>query len=79
VKSEDKPLVVYHADCAGRQFERGPLGTPRSRRFGLCLAVMINRTRAARRHLARYYGVDGYPTFFVTADGAAAGAGGRMP
>ncbi len=70
VKSEDKPLVVYfYADWCGycRQFERELLGTPKVKAFlGSALAVMINPDKGSQESdLARYYGVDGYPTFFV--------------
>ena len=70
VGPEGKPLVVYfNVDWCGycRQFERELLGTGPVRSFLKgALAGSINPEKGAKEgELARYYGVDGYPAFFV--------------
>ncbi len=71
LKQEDPaPMVVYfYTDWCGycRQFERELLGTaPVKQYFKDMLAVRINPEQGAReRHIADYYGVSGYPAFFV--------------
>lgn len=64
------PMVVYfYTDWCGycRQFERELLGTaPVKEYFGDVLAVRINPESGSReREIADYYGVSGYPAFFV--------------
>jgi thiol:disulfide interchange protein len=64
------PMVVYfYTDWCGycRQFERELLGTaPVRKYFGDVLAVRINPEAGPReRQIAEYYGVSGFPSFFV--------------
>ena len=64
------PMVVYfYTDWCGycRQFERELLGTvPVRQYFQDVLAVRINPEAGSReREIAKYYGVNGYPAFFV--------------
>jgi thiol-disulfide isomerase/thioredoxin len=64
------PLVVYfYTDWCGycRQFERELLGTePIKKYFKDMLIVRINPEKGKReREIADYYGVSGYPSFFV--------------
>jgi thiol-disulfide isomerase/thioredoxin len=64
------PMVVYfYTDWCGycRQFERELLGTvPVKKYFEEVLAVRINPEQGAEeRQIADYYGVSGYPAFFV--------------
>jgi thiol:disulfide interchange protein len=64
------PMVVYfYTDWCGycRQFERELLGTaPVKQYFADVLAVRINPESGSReREIADYYGVSGYPAFFV--------------
>jgi thiol:disulfide interchange protein len=64
------PMVVYfYTDWCGycRQFERELLGTaPVKKYFEEVLAVRINPEKGDReRKIADYYGVSGYPAFFV--------------
>ncbi len=70
VKSEPSVLVVYfYTDWCGycRQFEAELLGTERMREwFARGVAVRINPEAGdVERQVARYYGVQGYPGFFV--------------
>jgi thiol:disulfide interchange protein len=72
IKEKDSapPLVVYfYTDWCGycRQFERELLGTgPVKKYFQDVLAVRINPENGAReRQIADYYGVSGFPAFFV--------------
>jgi thiol:disulfide interchange protein len=72
VKGEQpgRPMVVYfYTDWCGycRQFERELLGTPRVKKhFEDVLTVRINPESGTReREIADYYGVSGYPAFFV--------------
>jgi thiol-disulfide isomerase/thioredoxin len=72
IKEKDSapPMVVYfYTDWCGycRQFERELLGTgPVKEYFQDVLAVRINPEQGAReRQIADYYGVSGYPAFFV--------------
>ena len=70
VDKEKKPLVVYfNTDWCGycRQFERELLGTHQVRDFlRSTFAVLINPDKGTKEgELARYYGVQGYPSFFV--------------
>jgi thiol:disulfide interchange protein len=65
-----EPMVVYfYTDWCGycRQFERELLGTgPVKKYLQDVLAVRINPEKGAReRQIAEYYGVSGYPAFFV--------------
>jgi thiol-disulfide isomerase/thioredoxin len=69
-RPEAPPLVVYfYTDWCGycRQFERELLGTdPVKTYFKDVLAVRINPESGPReREIANYYGVSGYPSFFV--------------
>jgi thioredoxin-related protein len=69
-ETEKRILIVYfYADWCGycRQFEKDLLGTPAFRAFVRDNeAVRINPdTGDGERRLAAYYGVRGYPTFFV--------------
>ena len=69
-KDDPAPMVVYfYTDWCGycRQFERELLGTaPVKRYFQDVLAVRINPEKGPReREIADYYGVSGYPAFFV--------------
>jgi thiol:disulfide interchange protein len=69
-REQEKPLVVYfRTDWCGycRQFERELLGTaPVRKYFGDVLAVRINPEAGPReRQIAEYYGVSGFPSFFV--------------
>jgi thiol-disulfide isomerase/thioredoxin len=64
------PLVVYfYTDWCGycRQFERELLGTdPVKKYFEEVLTVRINpESGPQEREIASYYGVSGYPSFFV--------------
>ncbi|HVR28410.1 MAG TPA: thioredoxin fold domain-containing protein [Thermoanaerobaculia bacterium] len=64
------PMVVYfYTDWCGycRQFERELLGTPEVKKhLEDVLAVRINpESGAPEREIAEYYGVAGYPAFFV--------------
>lgn len=64
------PMVVYfYTDWCGycRQFERELLGTaPVKKYLEDVLAVRINPEAGSReRQIADYYGVSGYPVFFV--------------
>jgi thiol:disulfide interchange protein len=64
------PMVVYfYTDWCGycRQFERELLGTaPVKKYFEDILAVRINpESGSQEREIADYYGVSGYPAFFV--------------
>jgi thiol:disulfide interchange protein len=64
------PMVVYfYTDWCGycRQFERELLSTAAVKRyFQDVLAVRINPEKGPReRQIADYYGVSGYPAFFV--------------
>ena len=64
------PMVVYfYTDWCGycRQFERELLGTPAVKKyFEDVLAVRINpESGAQEREIASYYGVSGFPAFFV--------------
>lgn len=64
------PMVIYfYTDWCGycRQFERELLGTtPVKKYFEDVLAVRINPEKGPReRKIADYYGVLGYPAFFV--------------
>ncbi len=70
VEEESKPMVVYfYTDWCGycRQFERELLGTEEVKEyFSEVLAVRINPENGDReREIAAYYGVTGYPGFFV--------------
>ena len=74
VKVKDKPeapplFVYFYTDWCGycRQFERELLGTaPVKQYFQDVLAVRINPESGPReREIANYYGVSGYPSFFV--------------
>jgi thiol:disulfide interchange protein len=72
IKEKDAvpPMVVYfYTDWCGycRQFERELLGTgPVKKYFQDVLAVRINPESGAKeRQIADYYGVSGYPAFFV--------------
>lgn len=70
VKQDPRPLVVYfYTDWCGycRQFEADLLGTEKmSRWLSAGLAVRINpESGDTERQIARYYGVQGYPGFFV--------------
>ena len=65
-----KPLVVYfYTDWCGycRQFERELLGTLEVKSYlGEVLAVRINPESGPKeKEIASYYGVEGYPAFFV--------------
>jgi thiol-disulfide isomerase/thioredoxin len=69
-KQPAAPMVVYfYTDWCGycRQFERELLGTaPVKKYFEEVLAVRINPEAGSReRQIADYYGVSGYPAFFV--------------
>jgi thiol-disulfide isomerase/thioredoxin len=69
-KPEPPPMVVYfYTDWCGycRQFERELLGTaPVKKYFEEVLAVRINpESGQQEREIAEYYGVAGYPSFFV--------------
>jgi thiol-disulfide isomerase/thioredoxin len=69
-KPASPPLVVYfYTDWCGycRQFERDLLGTePVQQYLGGVIAVRINPEKGPReRQIADYYGVSGYPAFFV--------------
>jgi thiol-disulfide isomerase/thioredoxin len=69
-KESAPPMVVYfYTDWCGycRQFERELLGTgPVKKYFEDVLAVRINPEKGSReRQIADYYGVSGYPAFFV--------------
>jgi thiol:disulfide interchange protein len=64
------PMVVYfYTDWCGycRQFERELLGTEAVKKyFADVLAVRINPEAGPQeREIANYYGVSGYPAFFV--------------
>ena len=70
VEEVSKPMVVYfYTDWCGycRQFERELLGTPEVKEyFSEVLTVRINPENGDReREIAEYYGVNGYPGFFV--------------
>ena len=70
IEEESKPMVVYfYTDWCGycRQFERELLGTPEVKEyFSEILAVRINPENGDQeREIAAYYGVSGYPGFFV--------------
>src|SRR5262245_59287577 len=72
IKEKDSapPMVVYfYTDWCGycRQFERELLGTgPVKKYFEDVIAVRINPEQGAKeRQIADYYGVSGFPAFFV--------------
>lgn len=69
-ETEGRVLMVYfYADWCGycRQFEKELLGTPAFRAFvQQNVAVRIDPGKGeSERRLASFYGVRGYPTFFV--------------
>ncbi|MDX1384737.1 MAG: thioredoxin family protein [Thermoanaerobaculia bacterium] len=69
-EGDERAMVVYfYTDWCGycRQFEKELLGTPAVKSFlsGL-VAVRINPENGEQeRRIAQYYGVSGYPAFFV--------------
>ena len=70
VSQKEQSLIVYFfTDWCGycRQFERELLGTQEVKEFlAGGLAVMINPESGTReQEISRYYGVSGFPTFFV--------------
>ena len=70
VNEEARPLVVYfYTDWCHfcRQFEKELLGTSSVKEYlSSVLAVAINpEAGATEREIAEYYGVSGYPGFFV--------------
>ena len=70
IEEKPQPMVVYfYTDWCGycRQFERELLGTSEVKEyFSEVLTVRINpESGAQERQLADYYGVHGYPGFFV--------------
>ncbi len=70
IEEKPQPMVVYfYTDWCGycRQFERELLGTPEVKEyFSNVLTVRINpESGAQERQVADYYGVHGFPGFFV--------------
>ena len=70
IEEDPQPMVVYfYTDWCGycRQFERELLGTSKVKEyFGDVLTVRINpENGTGERQIADYYGVNGYPGFFV--------------
>ena len=70
LEREPQPMVVYfYTDWCGycRQFERELLGTAEVKEyFADVLTVRINpESGSDERQIADYYGVQGYPGFFV--------------
>ena len=70
IEEKPQPMVVYfYTDWCGycRQFERELLGTPEVKEyFSNVLTVRINpESGTQERQVANYYGVEGYPGFFV--------------
>ena len=70
MEEKPQPMVVYfYTDWCGycRQFERELLGTPEVKEyFAKVLTVRINpESGAEERQVADYYGVRGFPGFFV--------------
>jgi thiol:disulfide interchange protein len=69
-QGDERPMVVYfYTDWCGycRQFEGDLLGAPAVKRhFSDLMAVRVNPEAGEReREIASYYGVSGYPAFFV--------------
>ena len=76
-KGDARPMVVYfYTDWCPycRQFEKELLGTARVRAYlSETLAVRINPENGDQeREIAEYYGVNGYPAFFVQGQGSRA-------